>query len=196
MCDPMLELDVLFLDIDGVFNSARTSTVFGGIQEWGGDIVGGGIPHDLSPEGLRKFDWISVGLVRAVCFETNCSIVISSSWRYDKRMTVKDYAVKLNLPVMDTTPRLPQKRGYEIQAWLDAHKEVRHYAILDDDSDMLPHHFEHFVKTSALDGVLYQDYLALKRILTGKLGHHRHNHVFDECHDPNGDDECEPLSPS
>ena len=30
-------------------------------------------------------------------------------------------------------------RGMEIQEWLDRHPEVTHYAIVDDNADMLPH---------------------------------------------------------
>ena len=35
-------------------------------------------------------------------------------------------------------------RGEEIQDWLDNHPEVEDYAILDDDSDMLPEQFAKF----------------------------------------------------
>ena len=42
--------------------------------------------------------------------------------------------------IIDRTPDLPGRlRGEEIEAWLAAHPEVEVYAILDDDTDMLPH---------------------------------------------------------
>jgi hypothetical protein len=47
--------------------------------------------------------------------------------------------------IIDRTPDLPGRlRGEEIEAWLAAHPEVEVCAILDDDSDMLPHqpHFK------------------------------------------------------
>ena len=55
--------------------------------------------------------------------------------------------------VIDRTPDLTgHSRGEEIAAWLAAHPEIKVYAILDDQRDMLPHQ-PHF-KTSFYRGGL------------------------------------------
>ena len=45
-------------------------------------------------------------------------------------------------------------RGHEIQEWLDKHPEVTRYAILDDDSDMLPEQMPNFFKTTFQNGLI------------------------------------------
>ena len=44
-------------------------------------------------------------------------------------------------------------RGHEIQLWLDEHPEVRRYAILDDDDDMLEHQTPNFFQASCETGL-------------------------------------------
>lgn len=40
-------------------------------------------------------------------------------------------------------------RGFEIQQWIDDHKnEIESYCIIDDDNDMLPSQIDNFVRTS------------------------------------------------
>src|SRR5882672_9208221 len=104
---------VLFLDIDGVLNSHRTATVQGGPSEFGGAPVGDGFPHDFSEKGLKKFDPVAVALVRQLCIETQCSIVLSFSWRI--MFTPHECANGLDLPIFDRTPSLPGVRGEEIK---------------------------------------------------------------------------------
>lgn len=147
---------VLFLDIDGVLNSHRTA------------YATGGFPHGFEPEQKAKFDWIAVGLIRKICDQEDVSIVLSSSWRIIH--SVHDCANGLDLPIFDRTKSLAGVRGEEIQEWLSRHPEVDHYAIVDDNSDMLESQRGHFVQTSHEDGLSYSDYLALQRILRGQLG--------------------------
>jgi hypothetical protein len=40
------------------------------------------------------------------------------------------------------------ERGHEIQDWLDKHKEVTNYVIIDDDNDMLDTQRSNFVRTA------------------------------------------------
>lgn len=143
-------MKVLFLDIDGVLNSLSSSIAFDGY------------PHDFSQKGMAKFDMVAVGLVRKLCEECDVSIVLSSTWRMYS--PVSDAASALNLPIFDKTPVLNGIRGLEIKDWLDKHPEVTHYAILDDDSDMLSEQKEFFVKTSFKDGMSIKNYSQLKRI--------------------------------
>lgn len=148
---------VLFLDIDGVLNSRRTCTATGGF------------PHCFIESHKAKFDWIAVGLIRVLCDKEGASIVLSSSWRHGEK-SIHECANGLDLPIFDKTPALPGVRGEEIQHWLDQHPEVTHWAIVDDNSDMLGSQLEHFVQTSEEDGLSFSDFAALGRILRGELG--------------------------
>lgn len=148
---------VLFLDIDGVLNSRRTV------------IATGGYPHSFEPSCRARFDWVAVRMIRELCEKEGASIVLSSSWRHGKN-SVHECANGLDLPIFDKTPDLPGVRGEEIQDWLNRHPEVTHYAIVDDNSDMLGSQADHFVQTSEEDGLSFSDYVALGRILRGELG--------------------------
>lgn len=60
---------------------------------------------------------------------------------------------------------LDKVRGDEIAEWLSRHPEVTKYAIIDDDSDMLPEQMPHFVHTQAVDGIMYRNWLDLEHLL-------------------------------
>ena len=124
-------MKIIFLDIEGVLNSSKT------VERWHGSI---GIDAALA----RRF----AGLQRS----TGASVVLSSTWRLSRtwKSTMRKNGI---VGIIDKTPDLPGRlRGQEIEAWLGDHPEVEVYAILDDDSDMLPHQ-PHF-KTSFFRGGL------------------------------------------
>lgn len=146
---------VLFLDIDGVLNSTRSV------------IAHQGFPHGFDKKNMAKFDHVAINMVRKLCEETDCSIVLSSSWRI--LHSVHECANGLDLPIFDKTPGGGGNRGKQIQEWLDEHPEVTSYAIVDDDGDMLFEQYPRFVKTNCNEGLTYKDYLALKGILGGVL---------------------------
>lgn len=95
----------------------------------------------------QKWEWLSNW-----CNETNTKICVSSVWKH--HFGVKGYkstperwedafqllGFKPGTYVGITGDR-KTLRGQEIQGWLDKHPEVEDYAILDDDSDMLPEQF-------------------------------------------------------
>lgn len=131
---------VLFLDIDGVLNSARTVVAFGGH------------PRGLEPEYLAMFDQVAINMLRGLCARADVQIVLSSAWRVTHDHAAVGQA--LGLPIFDRTPSLPLCRGGEIQAWLDSHQAtVTAYAIVDDDPDMLPEQLPFFVQTDANEGL-------------------------------------------
>ena len=137
---------VLFLDIDGVLNSHRTVVALNGY------------PHDVSPGGLAQFDMVAVALLRGLCKAGGVQIVLSSTWRLDREWAKIGPA--LGLPIIDRTPSMLGPRGNEIACWLDD-KPVERYAILDDDSDMLPEQMPYFVKTMHEDGMTWQPFVKL-----------------------------------
>ena len=55
-------------------------------------------------------------------------------------------------------PSLLGCRGDEIAAWLTAHPKVKEWAIVDDDSDMLPEQLPRFVKTDGNEGLSFANF--------------------------------------
>lgn len=119
---------VLFLDIDGVCNSAEYA-------ERRFKKTGKG--------GLLGIDKTLAERVRRIVKETGCDVVLSSTWRLYPN--ARDQVRRDVVGFIDVTRNLQAgaqngrtERGYEVQEWLDRHPEVEQYAILDDDSDFLP----------------------------------------------------------
>lgn len=148
-----MSVKILFLDIDGVLNN---EAVFK-------DLRFGPFPLDyLAIEHLHK-----------VIGETGAKIVLSSSWRdvpHLERKLVGDMVFH-TLDGVDarhedgSTKRLWTTRGDEIAEWLGRHPEVTRYAIVDDDSDMLPEQLPYFVQTSTQIGLTKNHITSLIRIL-------------------------------
>ena len=142
----MAERRIIFLDVDGVLNSAL---VYG----------------NLGP-GLERIDPDAVQRVNVITDATGAKVVISSSWRVlhpfaDLLMALSKKG--MTAPVVGVTPDLSstegelvyrgRPRGDEIKAWLDAvSPPVTSFVILDDDDDMEPH-MDHLVQTSFDDGL-------------------------------------------
>jgi hypothetical protein len=136
---------VLFLDIDGVCNSAQTI--------------------NRSHRGVIGIDPYMAFLVGKITLDTGCEVVLSSSWRHSK--TGREEVEQAVVPCIDITPTGDDGfRGKEIKAWLDAHPDVTHYAILDDDSDMLPTQLPHFFQTSWETGLTEEIAQAVTRHLS------------------------------
>lgn len=133
---------IIFLDIDGVLN-----VISQGRDEFGS------LFHKHFEDNLR---WIIE--------KTGAKIVISSTWRMNGLKFMKEMWLKRNLPgeVIDITPTEVDvvnrgtcefydlvDRGFEIQQWIDDHKdEIESYCIIDDDNDMLPSQINNFIRTS------------------------------------------------
>jgi hypothetical protein len=91
----------------------------------------------------QKWQWLS-----SFCNENDYKICISSVWKNhfgDAECVLPDRwelaLTKLGFKpgtFVGITGRRMKCRGEEIKEWLDNHPEVEDYAILDDDSDMLP----------------------------------------------------------
>lgn len=115
---------VIFLDFDGVLNCEST--------DW----------------SVREIDHSRVVILNDLVRRTNAYVVLSSSWRSspDWMDFPRQYGFEFNF--LDRTPRMHGKpRGYEIYSWLKKNRDLKNYAILDDDSDMLALQKPHFFKT-------------------------------------------------
>ena len=126
---------ILFLDIDGVCNSETTIT--------------------KDPKCHFPIDPYLAFLVGKIVLETDCPVVLSSSWRHHDESVAE--IEKRIVKIHDKTPfsrtRERDCRGYEIKDWLELHPEVEKYAILDDDSDMLEEQLPNLFQTSFKKGI-------------------------------------------
>ncbi|SFM96894.1 HAD domain-containing protein [Methylobacterium pseudosasicola] len=131
---------ILFLDVDGVLNCKRTFTERG--------------------EPLWRVDADKVGLLNEVAKRTGCRVVVSSTWRKGKdrgpegcRAILRARGVRVPFARVWRTPNSRDGiRGGEIAEWLLRHGSPS-YAIVDDDSDMLPEQMPRFVKTTFEQGL-------------------------------------------
>ena len=130
----------LFLDIDGVMNSAA-------------DRFSIKLVNDTPFERLKK-----------IIDATGAKIILSSSWRHGYEHgtcdLLKQRLAEYGLSIEDITPINNNRRGQQIREWLMTHdydENVDTFAILDDeDFDILALYPEQMVKTDAMVGL--QDY--------------------------------------
>lgn len=151
-------MKVIFLDIDGVLNNEEHIVKIHG-------LLGEEQYLDLLREiGELPFDYRSCKLLQEFIKETNVEIILSSTWRLNPEAPniIKRYA---GIEIKDITPRLHGIRGEEIQQYLDSHKEITNYVILDDDSDMLESQKEHFVKVNNKVGLTIKEIIQCENIL-------------------------------
>nr|USU32850.1 HAD domain-containing protein [Methylobacterium sp. OTU13CASTA1] len=131
----MSDRPVIFLDIDGVLNSRDC---------W-----------DRLRGSRHKVDREKVALLNEVVAATGCRIVVSSVWRFGCGMgkdgcrpILRHYGLKARFRRDWRTPRSRDGiRGGEIADWLSRNGSPP-YAIVDDDSDMLPEQMARFVQTT------------------------------------------------
>lgn len=143
-------MKVIFLDIDGVLNSAQSANFW---YSKTANNVKHPILEDWSAtlEEYQTSDFCPISvtnLCEALSLLPEIKIVISSTWRLSK--SVEDLK-KIFSPwpiiankIIDKTPCLRlQERGDEIKAWLDEHKkhckvddQISDFVIIDDDNDM------------------------------------------------------------
>lgn len=144
-------MKAVFLDIDGVLNCHRTAIAFGGI------------PHTTANNGRARLDEVAIRLIGGIVCAAGAVVVLSSTWR--KHADWLDYGPALGLPIVDRTPQGMGPRGREIADWLAKHPGVERYAIIDDDSDMLPEQLPFFVHTSGFDGFTWKNAESLALLL-------------------------------
>jgi hypothetical protein len=135
----------------------------------------------LTEETCReKWEWLS-----EFCNDNDVKICISSTWKHhfgDKEYRLKSEqcgdALKLlgfkTGTFVGITPNKPSRiRGEEIKAWLDNHPEVVDYAILDDDSDMLPEQMKKFHHCDGWFGMSPNHLYRIERQFQGKSNYEK-----------------------
>ena len=150
-------MKIIFLDIDGVMNrlgseeQQRTKHMYQGAVGWDEDLV-------------KRFN--------KLLLDADAHWVLSSSWRHAERWRLDMFQMGTDVKrLVDRTPHLPGEiRGKEIDLWLKKHPMAENYAIIDDDSDMLPWQGRHFFHTNYAEG------------LTPEIAERVRLHLSDEYH--------------
>lgn len=166
-------MKVVFLDIDGVLNTHKTNALFGPTV-----CVHKDAATRLDPLGVKFFNMLH---------QLGIKIVLSSTWRLGRDVPVM--TEKTGIPIYDKTCSWPFKdsvRGDEIKIWLDAHPEVTHYCIVDDDSDMLEEQKANFIKTQYEEGLTYKDMCDICKCLGFEIWDIRKQLKIEDCDEVDG----------
>ena len=152
----------LFLDFDGVLNMDRFAIR---LRKEGID------PFD---EFGAMFDPDTISNLRSIVEQTDCKIVLSSTWRNEGMMRMRALWENRNLsgklfsmtPILLSTTyndarngelfTIPERnsKALEIQAWLQRNaREPFKYVILDDENAFFYGQQEHLVQTEEYDGL-------------------------------------------
>lgn len=133
----------LFLDIDGVLNH----------EDWYVHKLDPAVRAAFTEFWQDCFDPACVKRVNEILAATGANLVVSSSWKIDKRLG--DYFAKVGLPTeFLTTPNIHREDEFGMPVWVDRGEEVEAflkdhpcdtYVILDDDTDFLEDQMSHFV---------------------------------------------------
>lgn len=162
-------MKVLFLDIDGVLNSdawyhfARTAC-----RNYQRHKVYIGNPVDDDIQYIHgNIDDRAVLNLLDIIKQTGCEVVLSSSWRSNKRhenQRIADVITAKGCPLkfLDVTPRtLDRHRGFEIIQWLKENEDkylIESFCILDDDEHDIPEELRpNFIRVDRNFGLTYID---------------------------------------
>ena len=141
-------MKVIFLDVDGVLNSAQD-----------------GYSIRLKTDSHLK-------LLQYIVKETGAKIVLSSSWRIGFTPASKNLLARFKeygLELMDCTPELSGTcRGDEIRKWLEefeVENDVERFAILDDEADMAEFTESNLIQTDTNVGLQKADAVRCIKLL-------------------------------
>lgn len=144
---------VIFLDIDGVLRHEDFFKRLICTQTYGGS------------SSSAKFDWRSMSNLNRIIEETGAKVVISSSWRFGKKIEdLQKIFADNNFAgeIVDLTPIYSGSfthevsRGKEIGDWL-ADNPVESYCIIDDCNDILSEQEKNFVLVDSKHGLTEYD---------------------------------------
>jgi hypothetical protein len=152
-------MNIVFLDIDGVLNSADWCRRRPSREAWAAqmDISPEPSRHNLTAWAQRSIDPDAVERLNLLCAEADARIVISSTWgkmyplpRLELILRERGYSGRELLGATPDKQWMPRivgdergrhelRRGDEIGRWLSVFGGSPQYVILDDDSDMTVH---------------------------------------------------------
>lgn len=179
----------VFVDIDGVVNSSRSTFVKIGPNEHSRNVQAfaeqvGGLPY-MASFALRTVDPVCVALVNRLFMDidssgVNAEFVLSSTHRkffhagqYNSSAHLMNLRLYLSimgfhLPArFSITESLEVKRGVEVQKWLDDAEQrgvtVNDYVILDDGTDF--EQTQPLVRVDATVGFSFENYTDASKFL-------------------------------
>jgi len=121
-----MDLNVVFLDYDGVVNTPMWDSE--------GKKCSFGFPRDNKVNNFQCVQWVS-----EFCQKYGYSIVVSSTWRLDEnyKECLINGGLRDGIEILGRTPVMrDQSRGTEIKKYLSAHPEITQFLIFDDEADM------------------------------------------------------------
>ena len=153
---------VVFLDIDGVLVTWRAMATR---QQLG------------LPRPSEAFDEEAVAAFNKFIERTGALVVISSAWRYRETKESMQEILSRNgvrCKVVGLTGiRLDGIRGLEIRDWLQKHKGVTDYVVIDDDASDIVDHIpaEKFIHVEAglMSGGLTEEHLRVRSSMVEQL---------------------------
>lgn len=175
-------MKILFLDCDGVLNSAQSAHFFHR-ERLKAKVGHPGFLDALGRRALREDEFCPIACSNLLLIleeVPDVKIVVSSTWRLGRTVEeLRDVLAKAGVDrerIIDKTPVIwNEKRGTEIQTWLDTfdpavflQPKVTDFVIVDDDSDML-HLLPKLVQTKAEHGLMYKDAREIIRRFSGEI---------------------------
>lgn len=146
-------MNILFLDYDGVVNTPIWNEL--------GTSCNYGTPFQGRVNNFQAVQWVS-----EFCEKFSYDIVVTSSWRMDPKYTVylRQGGLRETVKIIGRTPRNNGKcRGDEIQEWINTHRDIENFIILDDDSDM-GHLKDHLIQCNSLLGFTIIEFEKAKKL--------------------------------
>ena len=156
-------MKVIFLDIDGVLNPQVDYEIDDLLKNNG----------VKTKRNYKTFSKRCMDNLNDLIKETGAKVVISSTWRigYSQEMLQKHFESQgFEYKILDYTPSLGYDtvRGNEIRSWLNKHKDIENYVIIDDDNDMLLYQKPHFCLVDSWGGLTPNHIYKIKNFFDGK----------------------------
>lgn len=133
-------MNIIFLDIDGVLNN-----------------------QNYIINNKKDIDESKIIILKELVDKTHALIVITSAWRIIKKEyeRLNEIFNKYELKIFDKTKSLQGKRGLEIKKYLNEHKKISNYVIIDDEifEDYDDTILQNLVKTSFYQEGLTQEHI-------------------------------------
>lgn len=113
-----------------------------------------------------------MGLFNRLARLAKARVVLCSAKRFDRG--IRQHLIRNGLAVPFhrdwRTRALGQRRGHEVQDWLDRHPRHAAYLIFDDGADFLSHQRPFHIQPQAYDGMSWQNYQQARDLLGFKPG--------------------------
>ena len=119
-------------------------------------------PQHNKVNNFQAVQWIS-----EACQKFKYDIVVTSTWRFDNnyKECLINGGLREGIQILGRTPSFSDApRGAEIKAYLKEHPEIKYYVIIDDDADMLPDQFDHFIQTDTVIGFGLREFEQFEKI--------------------------------